>query len=157
MTLTTLLRRTAPSAQTDLQSQLELCSAQVLLDWTRLQTHAWDAGPFAPIQETLHVSLALEGPRRAQLLLSGSLGLGALLAVAGTGDPGASGFAIEALLEMARLLRTPLLDLMRQQGQDCVTDGPRLARASEIPQRPAAVDRRVGVGGYPLRLRLWID
>lgn len=157
MTLSSLLRRTAPTAQADLQTQLERCAAQTLLDWTALPTHAWVEGPFAPTQETLHVSLKLEGPRRARLVLSSSLGLGALLAVAGTGDPGATGFAVEAMLELARLLREPLLGLLQQDGQDCLTDGPRLARAEEIPLSPAAVDRRLGVGGYPLRLRLWID
>jgi hypothetical protein len=157
MTLSSLLRRTAPTSRSDLRTELERCAAQVLLDWTRLQTHAWVEGPVAQTHGSLHVSLTLEGPRRARLVLSSSMGLGALLAVAGTGDPGASGFAVEALLELARLLREPLLQLLQQDGRDCLTDGPRLANAKELPSRPATVDRRVGVGAYPLRLRLWVD
>jgi hypothetical protein len=157
MKFTALIRRSSSATVASLPSRLERHAALVLRDWTGLQACTWTGGPLSPAQEALLVTLTLEGPRRAQFAVSAPRGLGALMAVAGTGDPGATSFSVEAVVELVHLLREPLLDLLQQDGQDCLSHGPRLAHSSELPQRPAHSDLCVGVGGYPLRLRLWID
>jgi hypothetical protein len=157
LTLPFNLLRPRSSAQVErLDDEVQRCVDRVLVHWAQLRSHA--AVPQElPAREPLHILLRLDGPFRAQLAVSGPLSLGALLAVAATGDPGAVSFAREALVELVQLLRDPLfLGVLERDPSDCVSDGPRVVPGRELPSATPKADVQVAVGAYPLRVRLWL-
>lgn len=139
------------------EERLLSCADKVLSEWALLTPRKSAQAPDAPPADQMHAVVDLEGPQRGLLVVSGPQRLGAMLAVAATGDPGAAGFAAEALIELCMLLRETLLaDVLGQDGRDYLLQSARWAQRDELPAHAPAAALRLSVNGYPLELRLWL-
>jgi hypothetical protein len=114
--------------------------------------------PDAPAADQIHAAIALDGPRSGLLLLSAQPRLGAMLAITATGDPGASSFHGEALLELCQLLREALVaEVLGQDGRDYLLQSARWVPRDELPEQRPSAALRLTVNAYPLELRLWLN
>lgn len=133
------------------------CADKVLSEWALLTPRKTGPAADAPAADQMHASVDLEGPQRGLLVVSGQQRLGAMLAVAATGDPGATSFAGEALLELCMLLRETLFaEVLGQDGRDYLLQSARWVQRDELPTHQPAAALRLSVNGYPLELRLWL-
>jgi len=99
----------------------------------------------------------LHGPRNGFFSIATTPRLGTDLAVAATGDPGASSFGTEALLELCQLLRESVLrEGLGIDKRDYLMHSPHVTSAEDLPTATPSATLKMLVSGQPLELRLWM-
>lgn len=142
-----LLRRSAA-----LEAMIHMAAEWVVGDWSHLRVVRRGFAPDQPAADHLHVAVDLQGSWHGLLAVSAQPRLGAMLAVATTGDPDAGDFAHEALVEFSQLLQEHLLE---QGARASFPPSARRVLAQELPAGPPAAALRLVLNGYPLEIRFW--
>jgi hypothetical protein len=140
------------------EERLLSCADKVLSEWALLTPRKNGQASDRPSADQVHAVVDLVGPQHGMLSVSCPQRVGAMLAVAATGDPGAGGFANEAVLELCMLLRETLLsEVLGADGRDYLLQAARWSQHDELPAHAPAAALRLSVNGYCLELRLWLD
>jgi hypothetical protein len=129
-------------------------SAQDLIqDWAGLSAEPSGRPARRPQSGMLCLAVRVEGSPACLVSVAASHRLGADLAVAATGDPGAGSFSGEALRELCTLLRERLNQ--GTAGRAPLTLIPEPLDDGQWPGHAPEAELTLLVNGQPLEIRLW--
>lgn len=141
-----------PGAQ-NLAQELAAEASALLLDWAGMRAEPQGRPSKRPQPGMLCLAVKVDGQAGALVAVAATHRLGADLAVAATGDPGAASFSGEALRELCTLLRERLS--LSQGAQAPLTLIPEPLDDGQWPGHAPQAELSLLVNGHPLEIRLW--
>jgi hypothetical protein len=132
---------------------LQASAQAVLRDWAGLRAEPSGRPPRRPGNGMVCLAVKVDGQPATIVSVAATHHLGAQLAVAATGDPGAGSFSGEALRELCTLLRERLS--RDAEGRSPLTLMPEPLDESQWPGQAPEAELCLLVNGQPLEIRLW--
>lgn len=132
---------------------LQANAQAVLQDWAGLTAEPSGRPPRRPGSGMVCLAVKVDGQAASIVSVAASHHLGAQLAVAATGDPGAGSFSGEALRELCTLLRERLC--RDPQGRSPLKLLPEPLNEGQWPGQAPSAELCLLVNGHPLEIRLW--
>lgn len=132
---------------------LQADALAVLQDWAGLRAEPSGRPPRRPGNGMVCLAVKVDGQPSSIVSVAATHHLGAQLAVAATGDPGAGSFSGEALRELCTLLRERLS--RNGEGRSPLSLIPEPLDEGQWPGHAPEAELCLLVNGQPLEIRLW--
>jgi hypothetical protein len=132
--------------------RLQADAMAVIQDWAGLEAQPSGRPSKRPQTGMVCLAVKVEGSPAALISVAASHRLGAELAVAATGDPGAGSFSGEALRELCTLLRERLSEGSERPPLTLI---PEILDDGQWPGHAPSAELTLLVQGHSLEIRLW--